>query len=87
MYEVELDRRVRKFLKAHPDWSDRVLKISAEIAIRPYVGPKIDHMKGRYHCSHRWAEGSFRFLYDIDDQTRTIYLFDAGPRGDIYGNR
>ena len=83
-YTVDLHRAVKRFLNKHPDLSDKWYQIVDHIQQNPRMGPHIDHLKGIWHCSYRWNEGSYRVKYDIDDGIGEIHVYDANNRGDIY---
>lgn len=87
VYKVSLHRAVRKFLRSHPDLSERWEGIVSQIQTSPRVGSHIDHLKGVWLCSYRWDEGSYRVKYEVDDQNVELYFYDANNRGDVYKGR
>ena len=82
-YEVILLRRARKFFKLHPD-IDQWDEIKEELSQRPMMGARITHMKPPLYCSRRWREGSYRLLYDVEENEKKVFVFDAGYLGGIY---
>ncbi len=87
VYKVSLHRAVRKFLRNHPDLSERWEGIVSQIQTSPRVGSHIDHLKGAWLCSYRWDEGSYRVKYEVDDKNVELYFYDANNRGDVYKGR
>jgi mRNA-degrading endonuclease RelE of RelBE toxin-antitoxin system len=83
-YRVLLHRRVRKFLRQHPEFRERWEEIVVALSLRPKEGPRITHLKGQFHCSRRWRADPFRVLYDVYDNDREVNVYDADTRGDIY---
>ena len=84
-YHVEAGNRVRRFLRRHPDlnaqWQSQILNA---LITRPLQGPQIVHMKGRFSCSRRWRVGTYRILYDVNEEGHRIRVYDVDVRGDIY---
>lgn len=44
-------------------------------------------MKANLHCNHRWTEGQYRFLYEVQDDQNLVNVFYANTRGDAYKQR
>jgi mRNA-degrading endonuclease RelE of RelBE toxin-antitoxin system len=48
----------------------------------------IAHLKGPFHCSYRYAlsrgKRALRIKYDVDVESRLIFVYDFGPRADAY---
>ena len=89
-YRIERHRRVQKFLARHPDLSQIWPGIESALGQDPHPrqGDEIvAHLKADLLCNYRWREGSYRFLYEIDEETRTILVYDADSRGHIYRRR
>lgn len=83
-YNIEEHRAVRRFLKRHQDLADEIEDIRNQLSLRPYVGPRIDHLKARYQCSRRWRAGDYRLLYEILEAESIVHIFHADVRGDVY---
>lgn len=83
-YQVDSDKRVRKFLKRHPDLAEKWPSIRDSLAQRPHTGTHITHLKGQFHCSRRWRVDPYRILFDIDNSAQRVYVFDADTRQNIY---
>ena len=84
-YRIEVGNRARRFLRRHhelrAEWEGQ---IRDQLAASPLSGPKITHLKGRFHCNRRWRESGYRILYEVVEDDRLIRVFDADTRGDIY---
>jgi len=86
-YTVEQHRRVRRFVSRHSDLRDRWQEIESKLASNPrgHQGDDtIVHLKANLHCNYRWREGTYRFLFEVDDETKTVLVFDVESRGQIY---
>ena len=55
-----------------------------EMSKNPFEGPHIRKLKGRLEGKFRYDIGGLRIIYEIDIDTKTIYVETIGPRGDIY---
>ena len=75
---------VRRFLRRHRDLADEIGDIRSHLALRPYRGPKIEHLKARYQCSRRWRTSGYRLLYEIIEPASIVHIFHADVRGDVY---
>ena len=83
-YQVNVHQRAARFINRHPDLKDRIDGIRQHLALNPHAGPRITHLKGRFHCCRRWRESDYRILYDIIEDDRMVTIFDADNRGQIY---
>ena len=83
-YQVIMLPRAARFIDRRPDLEVRVNGILQYLSVNPYAGPRITHLKGRFHCRRRWREGDYRILYDIIKDDRVVEVFDADNRGQIY---
>ena len=89
-YRVEQHRRVKKFIRKHTDLNDRWPEIESVLADSPrgHQGDDtIVHLKANLLCNYRWREGSYRLLFEVDDETKTVLIFDADSRGQVYRGR
>lgn len=90
LYTPKLHRQVRKFLSTHHEfavlWEGTTEVPGIEVAIckSPKRGPRIDHLKGVWHCNYRWSQGDFRVKYEVLDKSRVVHFYDAVSRGDVY---
>ncbi|OGO47800.1 MAG: hypothetical protein A2W34_04255 [Chloroflexi bacterium RBG_16_64_32] len=89
-YRVEQHKRVKKFIRKHTDLNDRWPEIESVLAGSPrgHQGDDtIVHLKANLLCNYRWREGSYRLLFEVDDETKTVLIFDADSRGQVYRGR
>ena len=87
IYDSEIHREVRKFLRKHKDLEARWPEIEDWVCRSPRRGPRIDHLKGVWLCSYRWDHGSYRIKYEVLDDDLLIHFYDANNRGDVYKGR
>jgi mRNA interferase RelE/StbE len=59
----------------------RVYNKLKKIAIDPY---HFDPLRGDLHGARKARIGSYRLIFEIDDQNMIIWLLDYGHRKDIY---
>ncbi len=83
-YQVILLPRAARFIDRRPDLEARINAMRQYLSVNPYAGPRITHLKGRFHCSRRWREGDYRILHDIIEDDRVVEVYDADNRGQIY---
>ena len=86
-YLITVHREVRRFLQSYPDLPNRWEAIVNQIQQNPCIGNHIGHLKGAWHCSYRWDEGSYRIKYEVFDQDSELYFYDSNNRGDVYRGR
>lgn len=89
-YTVERHRRVDKFIRKRADLTDRWPEIESVLAENPhgYQGDDtIVHLKADLLCNYRWREGGYRFLFEVDEETKRVLVFDADSRGQVYRRR
>ncbi|WP_307735279.1 type II toxin-antitoxin system RelE family toxin [Caldicellulosiruptor naganoensis] len=46
--------------------------------------PKITRLHGKLEGFYRYKEGDLRIIYSLEKDRLIIYVYDIGPRGDIY---
>lgn len=83
-YEVREHRRVKRFLRRHPEFAGEMEDIRSALSARPHRGPRVTHLKPPLLCSRRWRTAGYRLLYDILEDNGVVHIFDADVRGDIY---
>ena len=86
-YDVHTHKKVDKFIKRHSELSQRWPAIEAALKLNPFPQQGSDdivHLKGQLFCNHRWREGDYRLLYEVYTNTRAVWVFDAGSRGQVY---
>lgn len=84
-YRIEVHRTVERFLKRHRDLASRFQDITSHIALSPYTGADIIHMKKKWHCSRRWTVlNKYRIIYEVIDKERLVHIYHVGSRGQVY---
>jgi len=84
MYQLQLDKKVKKFLLAYPDlWRRFFIKAQA-ICKDPY-NANVDIRSLKWASwSYRLRIGKYRFLYEVREKEIIIYFYDSDSRGDVY---
>jgi mRNA interferase RelE/StbE len=49
----------------------------------PKNNPNIKNLSG-YKASFRYQVGGWRILYEVDDDSQEVRVYEIGPRGDVY---
>ena len=80
MYSIIIKKKARKFLDKLPQSEQR--RITNALQLLPHSGD-IKQVKG-YDNFMRLRVGDYRIIYTVDNNILTIYVLDAGKRGDIY---
>lgn len=80
MYKIIVKKKARKFLDKLPQ--SELRRITNALKLLPHSGD-IKKVKG-YDNYMRLRVGDYRIIYSVDDNILTIYVLDAGNRGDIY---
>ncbi len=82
MYRIIIKKTAKKFIDRLPLNEKR--RIVAAIEQLPNNGD-IKRMAGKYNRDlFRLRVGEYRIIYTIDAGVLTIYILDAGNRGEIY---
>ena len=84
MYKLELDKKVRKFLKTHPDIATRFFYVMKELTKNPYTS-LLDIKKLAGSVNHyRLRIWKYRFLYEVRENEILIYFYKADSRWNVY---
>jgi mRNA interferase RelE/StbE len=84
-YQLTIKRSFEKDLRRLPnDVVERIFKKLDGLASNPYPSG-VDKIEGSEH-SYRVRIGDYRIVYAVDDSTKTITLFYARHRKDVYKN-
>jgi mRNA interferase RelE/StbE len=81
-YEVVIDRSALKSLQKIPFHDqNKIVAVIDQLASkpRPFGAKKLVGREG-----WRARVGSYRLLYDIDDDKKRVFVLDVGHRKDIY---
>jgi mRNA interferase RelE/StbE len=53
------------------------------LEVNPTWGPNVKRLAGESGC-YRYQVGGWRILYEVDETTREVRVYDIRPRGDVY---
>lgn len=79
-YRIVFDNRAEKFIRKQPPSEQK--RILAAIYRLPDEGD-IKVMRG-HKGLYRLRVGDYRIIYTVDHNVLTVYVIDAGNRGDVY---
>lgn len=79
-YDIQIDRRALKFISKQDEEQKR--RIFSAISRLPEQGDR-KRLAG-YNDLFRLRVGEYRIIYSVDGGKLTVYVIDAGNRGDIY---
>lgn len=81
-YTIDIKKRAEKFIiKLPKPEKERVLKAIYQLP----EGEDIRQLKGKKNKGLlRLRVGDYRIIYSVDNGKLTIYVIDAGNRGEIY---
>lgn len=81
-YEIQIDRKALKFINKQPQ--DQKRRILSAIWKLPDIGD-IKPLQGKDNEGLlRLRVGDYRVIYSVDNGRLTVYVVDAGNRGQIY---
>jgi mRNA interferase RelE/StbE len=85
MFEVYLSREAENiYLKATPKTTRLLDRCFRHLEESPLSGPDIKRLKGKLGGSFRYRIGGIRVIYNVDMESRKVYVETIGPRGDVY---
>ena len=85
MFEVYLSREAEKiYLKAHPKTTRSLDNCFRNLELSSLFGPNIKRLKGKLEGSYRYQIGGMRVIYNVDIETKKVFIETIGARGDIY---
>jgi mRNA-degrading endonuclease RelE of RelBE toxin-antitoxin system len=85
MFEVYLSREAEKiYLKASPKTTRLLDNCFGNLELPPLFGPNIKRLKGKLEGSCRCQVGGMRVIYNVDIETKKVFVETIGARGDIY---
>jgi mRNA interferase RelE/StbE len=87
VYQLKLHKHVQKFLSALPPvWRERFIEKFDLLKENPFHHPQLDikPMQGTNPQLYRLRIGSYRVIYQIQNEQLIVYLMEAGNRGDVY---
>lgn len=80
MYQIIIKKAAKKFIDSLP--AKERLRIVSAIELLPN-GEDIKRLKGHDELL-RLRIGTYRIIYTVDNGRLTVFIIDAGNRGDIY---
>ena len=84
-YRVELSKSVQKFLRAHRDVAPAFFDRAVQLAQDPFRDDvDVKRMVGTPRDLWRLRISKYRFIYEVDRDTVTLFFFEAGNRVDVY---
>lgn len=81
-YEIQINRKALKFINKQPQNQKR--RILSAIWKLPETGDREPLQGKRNEGLLRLRVGDYRIIYSVDDGRLTVYVVDAGNRGEIY---
>ena len=85
MFEVYLSREAEKiYLKAAPKTTRLLENCFRHLEESPLSGPNIKCLRGKLGGSFRYRIGGIRVIYNVNMESRKVYVETIGPRGDVY---
>ena len=80
MYKIIIKKKAKKFIDKLP--KNEKMRIVKAIEVLPN-GEDIKKLKGHTDL-FRLRVGDYRIIYTVDNGELTVYVIDAGNRGEIY---
>ena len=80
MYKIIIKKKAKKFIDKLP--KNEKMRIVKAIEVLPN-GEDIKKLKGHSEL-FRLRVGDYRIIYTVDNGELTVYVIDAGNRGEIY---
>ena len=86
MYEIKLNKKVVKFIESRTKAEKKAIKEKFELLMEnPYPPhPSADLKKMQGTTTFRLRIGKYRFIYEVVEDERIIYVEKSGSRGDVY---
>lgn len=84
MYKIVIEKKALKFFQKLSPKEYKSIRTSLDLLSQNPKRKDLDIKKLKGRDGYRLRLGKWRILYDIDQKQITIYVFDAGSRGDIY---
>ncbi len=86
MYNLLISKKVKKFIASRPKREQvRIIEKFELLAEDPYSNRlDIKPFQSKLENCYRLRVGENRFLYEVQNHTLIIHIFDGNKRGDIY---
>jgi mRNA interferase RelE/StbE len=83
-YSEKAVRQIKKIMSDNPGMVERILSGIEQYAITPAGVHDIKYLKGKLAEFRRLRVGSFRVIFDIDNQV--MYVYEVKHRKDAYND-
>jgi len=85
MYEVFVSREAEKYYKKlDKDNKRRINNSISFLSENPQFGPHIKQLHGDLAGKFRYAVGTLRIVYEINEENKTIKIIAIKSRGEVY---
>ncbi len=84
MYKIVIEKKAFKFFQKLSPKEYKSVRRSLDLLAENPKRKDLDIKKLKGRDGYRLRIGKWRILYDINQKQITIYVLDAGARGDIY---
>ena len=85
MYEVYISHEAEKYYKKSDKHSkERINNSISSISKEPLSGVHIKKLWGELEGKYRYAIGSLRIIYEIDNKNKIVRIKAIRTRGDVY---
>ena len=85
MYEVYISHEAEKYYKKLDKRSkERINNSISSISKEPLSGVHIKKLWGELEGKYRYAIGSLRIIYEIDNKNKIVRIKAIRSRGDVY---
>jgi len=85
-FNIILSKSAYKYLQRLPQNIRKRIAtiIEEELSQDPFSSSKIKPLHGKLEGFYRYKEGDLRIIYKVEKEQLTVYIYEIGPRGDIY---
>jgi len=85
MYKIVVHKRAASYLRRLSAANkERVKNALKTISDNPEAHHEVRQMLGEWKGYYRLRVGSYRVVFWIDNEAKTLYVDHIGPRGDVY---
>ena len=82
VYEIQIKKKVIKYLGTlRKKDTERIMTAIESLSENPRP---VGHKKLSGEKAYRIRIGSYRVIYEIEDEALKVYIIKAGSRGDVY---
>ncbi|HEY1686173.1 MAG TPA: type II toxin-antitoxin system RelE/ParE family toxin [Tepidisphaeraceae bacterium] len=85
MYKVELSQEAQRFYnRCDRPAAKKLARCFQSLEKNPRQGNNVKALKGRFAGSYRYRIGNLRVVYNINDQSVTVFVITIAKRSDVY---